>query len=236
MKHCSRQAFKIIRINILFVLIVLVGLFHGPAMVSAAETSEAVQKIVADIQVSYEKINDLESDFVQTVEIDGFDTTYISKGKVFIKKGKMLWDYVEPGKQMIYVNGDGFDFYVPDHKQVIRSKIGGQSDAHLPLKLLSGLGRLDQDFDVSFEIEPPKPGEAVHLKLIPKKIMGVSQIVITFIPSKQIKGLVIDQVVLYEENGNISTSIFEKVKINQGLQDDLFEFEIPEGIEIIQGP
>ncbi|NOY84130.1 MAG: outer membrane lipoprotein carrier protein LolA [Nitrospirae bacterium] len=228
--------FKIIQKNILLVLIVLPGALFLPIMTVSAEENKAVQKVVSDIQASYEKINDLQSDFVQTVEIDGFDTTYISKGKVFIKKGKMLWDYIEPGKQMIYVNGDGFDFYVPDHKQVIRSRIGGQSDAHLPLKLLSGLGRLDQDFDVSFEIEPPKPGEAVHLKLIPKKHIGVNQIVITFIPSEEIKGLVIDQVVLYEENGNISTSIFEKVQINAGLNDDLFEFEIPEGIEIIQGP
>ncbi len=228
--------FKIMQKNILLVLIALsVALFLPGMTVSAAE-NKAVQKVVSDIQASYEKINDLQSDFVQTVEIDGFDTTYISKGKVFIKKGKMLWDYIEPGKQMIYVNGDGFDFYVPDHKQVIRSKIGGQSDAHLPLKLLSGLGRLDQDFDVSFEIEPPKPGEAMHLKLIPKKHMGVNQIVITFIPSEKIKGLVIDQVILYEDNGNISTSIFEKVQINQGLKDELFEFKIPEGIEIIQGP
>ncbi|MEC4677487.1 MAG: outer membrane lipoprotein carrier protein LolA [Nitrospirota bacterium] len=228
--------FKIIQKNILLVLIVLPGALFLPIMTVSAEENKAVQKVVSDIQASYEKINDLQSDFVQTVEIDGFDTTYISKGKVFIKKGKMLWDYIEPGKQMIYVNGDGFDFYVPDHKQVIRSKIGGQSDAHLPLKLLSGLGRLDQDFDVSFEIEPTKPGEAVHLKLIPKKHIGVNQIVITFIPSEKIKGLVIDQVVLYEENGNISTSIFEKVQINAGLNDDLFEFEIPEGIEIIHGP
>ncbi len=228
--------FKIIQKNILLMFIALPGALFLLVMTATAEENKAVQKVVSDIQASYERINDLQSDFVQTVEIDGFDTTYISKGKVFIKKGKMLWDYVEPGKQMIYVNGDGFDFYVPDHKQVIRSKIGGQSDAHLPLKLLSGLGRLDQDFDVSFAIEPPKPGEAVHLKLIPKKHIGINQIVITLIPSEQIKGLVIDQVVLYEGNGNISTSIFEKVQINQGLKDDLFEFKIPEGIEIIQGP
>lgn len=235
MKTRSIQFYKIIQKYTLSAIILSAALF-APAISKAIESSEAVQKIVSDIQASYERINDLQSDFVQTVEIDGFDTTYISKGKVFIKKGKMLWDYAEPGKQMIYVNGDGFEFYVPDHNQVIRSKIGGQSDAHLPLKLLSGLGRLDQDFEVSFEIEPPRPGESVHLKLIPKKHIGVNQIVITLIPSEQIKGFVIDQVVLYEENGNISTSIFEKVQINTGLSDDLFEFKIPEGVEIIDAP
>ncbi len=203
---------------------------------TASESSAALNKAIEDIHQTYEKINDLQADFVQTVEIQGFNTTYVSTGNVFIKKGKMLWDYIEPGKQMIYVNGGGFQFYVPDHKQVIRSKVGGQSDTHLPLKLLSGLGRLDQDFQVSFAIEPTKPGEAVHLSLIPKKNMGVDKIVITVIPSKQIKGLVIDQVVLYEQNGNVSTSTFEKVKINKGIDDSLFDFKIPEGVEIIDGP
>ncbi|MFQ5588874.1 MAG: outer membrane lipoprotein carrier protein LolA [Nitrospiria bacterium] len=195
-----------------------------------------VKSVIEEIRQTYEKINDLQAEFVQTVEIQGFNTTYVSTGKLFIKKGKMLWDYVEPGKQMIYVNGGGFQFYVPDHKQVIRSKVGGQSDTHLPLQLLSGLGQLDQDFEVSFEIEPPKPGEAVHLNLVPKKNMGLTNIVITVIPSSQIEGLVIDQVVLYEQNGNVSTSIFEKVKINKGLDDDLFDFKVPEGVEIIDGP
>ncbi len=221
--------------NVLGILIFLWG-FSLPSTGLAKTDAEAVQKVVAHVHASYEKINDLQADFVQTVEIDGFDTLYVSKGKVFIKKGKMLWDYVEPGKQMIYVNGSGFQFYVPDHKQVIRSKVGGQSDAHLPLKLLSGLGRLDQDFEVSFEIEAPKPGEAVHLKLLPKKGMGVNQIVITLIPSEEIKGVVIDQVVLYEQNGNISTSTFENVQINTGLEDTLFDFKIPEDVEVIDGP
>jgi len=236
MKARILQFGKIIPANVLLGVMVFLSIFAMTPVSRAQTDVEAVQKVVSHVHTSYEKINDLQSDFVQTVEIDGFDTTYVSKGKVFIKKGKMLWDYVEPGKQMIYVNGGGFEFYVPDHQQVIRSKVGGQSDSHLPLKLLSGLGRLDQDFEVAFEIEPPKPGEAVHLKLLPKKDMGVNQIVITLIPSEQIKGLVIDQVVLYEHNGNISTSIFEKVQINKGLDDDLFDFKIPEGVEVIEGP
>ena len=235
MNHLSIKAQQTRLRPVVFTLILLaVGMSN--ITISSAATSEGVSKIVSKIHETYEKIVDLEADFVQTVEIQGFDTTYVSTGKLYIKKGKMLWDYVEPGKQMIYVNGGGFQFYVPDHKQVIRSKIGGQSDAHLPLQLLSGLGKLDQDFKVSFEIEAPKPGEAARLKLIPKKNMGLNQIVLTVIPSTQVDGLVIDQIVLYEKNGNVSTSVFEKVKINKGLRDTLFDFKIPEDVEVIDSP
>ncbi len=227
---------QLCRWRFLLVAVLLLGLPQTARSEAASESETALSKAIKEIHQTYEKIQDLQADFVQTVEIQGFDTTYVSTGKVFIKKGKMLWDYIEPGKQMIYVNDGGFEYYVPDHKQVIRSRVGGQSDSHLPLQLLSGLGRLDQDFKVSFAIEPPKPGEAVHLKLVPNNNMGLIHIDITVIPSSQIKGLVIDQVVLYEQNGNISTSIFEKVKINQGLNDTLFDFEIPDDVEVIDGP
>jgi len=187
--------------GVILLVIFLLLSFPDSPKVEASPGENDLKKVIENVHDSYDKILDLQADFVQTVEIYDFNTPYVSKGKLFIKKGKMLWDYHEPGKQMIYVNGGGFQFYVPDHKQVIRSKVGGHSDSHLPLKLLSGLGHLDQDFDVSFEIEPPKPGEAVHLNLVPKKAMGLINIIITLIPSSEIGGLLIDKVVLYEKNG-----------------------------------
>ncbi len=234
-RPCSLK--KSAALNILFWLIAFSLNFPAISSIASPEKPKTtLKKVLTEISNTYEQIADLQADFVQTVEIYDFNTPYVSTGKLSLKKGKMLWDYEEPGKQLIYVNGLGFQFYVPDHKQVIRSRIGGQSDAHLPLKLLSGLGQLDQDFEVSFEIEAPKPGGAVHLKLLPKKAMGLTHIVITFIPSSQIKGLVIDQVILHEKNGNISTSTFNAVQINKGLEDSLFEFTPPEGIAVIEAP
>ena len=197
---------------------------------------KALEQMVTEIHATYQKINDLEARFIQKVEILDFNTPYISKGKLFIKKGKMFWDYQEPSKQQIFVDGGGFLYYVPDHKQVIRSKVGGHSDSHLPLKLLSGRGKLDEDFEISFDIEPPLPGAPAHLRLVPKKKMGLIKIVITLLPAPEVGGLIIEEVVLHEENGNISTSTFEDIKINQGLADGLFVFKIPEGIEVLDAP
>jgi len=201
-----------------------------------ATTDNRLQEIVDRIHAAYDKIDDLKSQFVQTVEIMDFNTPYVSKGDLFIKKGKMRWDYKEPSRQQIFVDDGGFLYYVPDHKQVIRSKIGGHSDSHLPLNLLSGRGHLNQDFDISYEFEAPMPGEPIILRLSPKKKMGVFKIVVTAVPAPGIDGLIIDKVVLHEKNGNISTSSFEEISINQGLEDSLFVFEIPEGIEVLDAP
>ncbi|MFQ5598673.1 MAG: outer membrane lipoprotein carrier protein LolA [Nitrospiria bacterium] len=209
---------------------------HHLARAEERPVEGSLQKIVSEIHTAYKKIDDFESNFVQTVEILDFNIPYVSKGKLFIKKGKMRWDYVEPSKQQIFVDGVGFLYYVPDHKQVIRSKVGGHSDSHLPLKLLAGRGNLNQDFEITYEIEAPRPGEPIQLRLIPKKKMGLIKIVITAVHTPDIDGLIIDQVVLHEENGNISTSTFDAITINQGLDDQLFVFDIPEGTEVLQAP
>lgn len=197
---------------------------------------ENLNDIVAKIQTTYEKINDLQADFVQTVQFVDFDVPYTSKGKLFVKKGKMRWDYQEPSKQQIFVDGERFVYYVPEHKQVIRSRVGGQSDSHLPLRLLSGAGRLDQDFQISFEEGSSALQKTIVLRLVPKKGMALTKIAITVTPSPQIEGLMIQKVALYEANGNVSTSSFEGIQINKGVSDDLFAFKIPKGIEVIDTP
>lgn len=197
---------------------------------------ESLGDIVTKIQTTYEKINDLQADFIQSVQFVDFDAPYTSKGKLFVKKGKMRWDYQEPSKQQIFVDGEKFLYYVPEHRQVIRSRIGGQSDSHLPLRLLSGTGRLDQDFQISFEAGPAALQKPVALRLVPKKGMELTKIVITVGPSPQIEGLMIQKVALYEANGNVSTSSFEGIQINKGVSDDLFTFKIPKGIEVIDTP
>ena len=202
-----------------------------------AATGGGLDDIAAKIQATYEKIDDLQADFAQSVQIADFDTPYISKGKLFIKKGKMRWDYSEPSKQQIFVEGERFVYYVPEHKQVIRSRVGGQSDSHLPLRLLSGTGRLDQDFQISFEEGSSSSSQkSISLRLIPKKEMALTKIVLTVNPSPEIDGLMIQKVALYEKNGNISTSSFEKIQVNKGVSDDLFIFTIPKGIEVIDAP
>lgn len=222
----------------LFLSIVLALVFLSLNVAGGEELKESrnLDEIVAQIHATYGKIVDFRSNFIQTVEIYDFNVPYVSEGTLFIKKGKMRWDYHEPSRQQIYVDGRGFHYYVPEHKQVIRSRVGGRSDVHLPLQLLSGRGHLNEDFDISFEGEGPSSKDSVSLRLVPKKKMGLVKIVIRVAPSPRIEGLMIHEAVLYEENGNVSTSTFEGIEINTGLDDDVFVFNVPKGVEVLDAP
>ncbi|MFY9268429.1 MAG: outer membrane lipoprotein carrier protein LolA [Candidatus Manganitrophaceae bacterium] len=208
----------------------------GAAPEAGEKTKEDPAAAASQIQIAYEKLTDLQADFVQTVRFQDFDTPYVSKGKLFLKKGKMRWDYQEPTRQQIVVEGEKVTYYVPEHKQVIRSRIGGGSDSHLPLQLLSGAGRLDRDFQISIDEGSPA-GPSRPLRLVPKsKEAQVTKIVVSAAPSRQIEGSVIEKVILFEENGNVSTFTFDKIEINKGFPEDLFSLKIPKGTETVDAP
>ncbi|MBI3805508.1 MAG: outer membrane lipoprotein carrier protein LolA [Nitrospirae bacterium] len=227
-----QKGFTVTFFRITLSLFILSLWVTSPRESAAKEDPASVAK---KIQAAYDKITDLQTDFVQTVRFQDFDTPYVSKGKLFLKKGKMRWDYQEPSRQQIVVEGETATFYIPEHKQVIKSRIGGQSDSHLPLQLLSGTSRLDQDFQISIEEE--RPDKSLSLRLTPKsKETQVSKVLASVAPSPQVEGLVIQKVTLFEENGNVSTFSFEGMQINKGIGEDLFVLKIPKGTEVIDSP
>jgi len=218
---------------ILFLALLLAASSFAPFSVEAKEDPAA---IAAKIQTAYDKINDLQANFVQTVRFQDFDTPYVSKGKLYLKKGKMRWDYQEPSRQQILVEGDRVLVYIPEHKQVVKSRIGGESDSHLPLQLLSGTSHLDQDFQISIE-EETKSDQSLSLRLIPKsKETQLTKVIASVAPSPQVEGLVIQKVTLFEQNGNISTFSFEGMQINKGVGEDVFNLKYPKGTEVIDSP
>lgn len=220
---------KILRtIPILLAILILAPLL--------AEAEEEPAAVAAKIQTAYDQINDLQADFVQSVRFEDFDTPYVSKGKLFLKKGKMRWDYREPSRQQIVVEGERVLYYVPEHKQVVKSRIGGESDSHLPLQLLSGTSRLDQDFQISIE-EEPRSDRSRSLRLIPKNKETQLIKAIAFVaPSPQVEGLIIQKITLFEQNGNVSTFSFEGMQINKGFSEEVFNLKYPKGTEVIESP
>lgn len=213
-----------------FVLTALVMVLWFPLPLRADATNETVNGIVKNIETAYEKIADLEANFTQRIVFEDFDTPFISKGKVYIKRGKMRWDYEEPSHQQIFVDGKKVLYYVPEHQQVIKTSLAAETDSHLPLNLLSGTTQLNLNFDIS----RMDSDEKSHLlKLIPKDPkMRTTEIQIEVSPPSYL----IQKVILRETNGNQSIFTFSDLKLNKGLKDTTFSFDIPKGVEVVEPP
>lgn len=203
------------------------------------QARKEVRDVVKRLQARYEKTKDLQADFTQKTLIEGFERPVKSSGKVYIKKpGRLRWSYLNPAAEDIYVNRDDVKVYVPEHKQVMIGKLTQMASSKAPLELLQGAARLDESFDIE-----PTPGNGKGaggirlLTLIPKQNGSeggktLQRIVVEVFP----KTYFIRTVSLYELSGNVSTFEFSAPQANVGLNDELFELNLPSDVEVIRAP
>ncbi|HKW86849.1 MAG TPA: outer membrane lipoprotein carrier protein LolA [Nitrospiraceae bacterium] len=199
-----------------------------------------VQEVVKKVQARYEKTRDLQADFKQNTKIEGFATPISSSGRVYIKKpGRLRWDYLDPNVEEIYVNKDEVMMYVPEHQQVLIGKLTQMAASQAPLQLLQGVAKLEEEFQVEPTTDGKRGAGGVPLiTLLPKQteesepVRTVNRIVLEVQP----KTFFIKIVSIHEISGNVSTFEFTNLKPNQGLKNDLFEFTVPAGVEVVKAP
>ncbi len=199
-----------------------------------------VQEVVKKVQARYEKTRDLQADFKQSTKIEGFATPIASSGRVYIKKpGRLRWDYLDPNVEEIYVKKDEVMMYVPEHQQVLVGKLTQMAASQAPLQLLQGVAQLEEEF----QVEPTPGGKrgagGVPLVTLLPKQTAESEPVRTLnwiVLEVQPKTFFIKTVSIHEISGNVSTFEFTNLKPNQGLKNDLFEFTVPAGVEVVKAP
>ncbi len=178
---------------------------------------------VARIQKAYENIKDIRGNFIQKSFIKDLKRTDTYKGQFFIKPPKMKWEYRGDKPQTIYVTGEDIIIYQKKEKQVLTAKFDRATYGQAPLALLSGLGNVKKEFDVS--------ASKGRLVLKPKKPMGN----IAFIELTVSSGSFPIEAMTITDNLSNKIEIFLKdVQTNTGISDKVFEFYPPEGASILQ--
>jgi len=227
------------------VMVAVCGVLTSSPGLAADEVKEdkaiqEVKEVVKKVQARYEKTRDLQADFKQSTRIEGFATPIASSGRVYIKKpGRLRWDYLDPNVEEIYVNKDEVMMYVPEHQQVLVGKLTQMAASQAPLQLLQGVAQLEEEF----QVEPTPGGKrgaggVPLITLLPKQnaesepVRTLDRIVLELQP----KTFFIKTVSIYEISGNISTFEFANLKPNQGLKNDLFQFTVPAGVEVVKAP
>jgi outer membrane lipoprotein carrier protein len=220
--------------------VVFIAPVWGAEGQSDEQARQEVRDVVKQLQARYEQTKDLQADFTQKTNIEGFERPVVSSGKVYIKKpGRLRWDYLNPAKEEIYVNQDDVKVYVPEHKQVLIGKLTQMAASQAPLELLQGAAKLDESFDVE-----PTTGKKERgvggirlITLIPKSkeqesMRSIQRIVVEVFP----KTYFIRTVSLYEISGNVATFEFSGLKPNLGLGHDVFDFKAPPDVEVVKAP
>jgi outer membrane lipoprotein carrier protein len=196
-----------------------------------ASYSLTLDEVIDKVQDRYEKTKNFQSDFTQTAVLKTVRQKQISKGRVFIKKpGMMRWEYKEPEEQLIVSDSKTIYLYAPRDKQVMMNSVSGDSDSHSPNTFLAGSGKLRDTFNIEFESGMANSDSQYLLKLIPKKPQPSMAKLIIGVNKDDFK---IEMSIMYDIYGNQTIVNFLNIETNKEIPEDIFHFEIPQGVRVV---
>jgi outer membrane lipoprotein carrier protein len=213
------------RVIALFVLAVITTL---PTLA----TGQELDQVVAGVEATYGKINDLRAEFTQTAYNRSLGQDIKAEGTVYLKKGgKMRWDYKSPSPQQIVSDGTSLWVYTPELNQVNKGN-APKALAGPAGSFLAGLGRVRNEFSVRF-LNPASKVDASGRPVIDLAPKNPTPLLTRLVLHVDPKDYVVRQAVLYDQAQNTVTMTFNKVTINPGLADSLFVFTPPPGAAVV---
>ena len=205
---------------------VMIGLCL-PLAAGAADVSELAKKV----DEHYNHLRTLRCEFTETYGGAGMDRQ--EAGALWLKKpGKMRWDYRSPREKLFLSDGKYAWFYIPADRQVRRSAVRKLEDLRSPLAFLLGKTKLQKELDgLSFAPDAPAASGNVVLRGIPKAMADrVNEVELEVTPEGKIVRIRMEEI-----DGSITEFRFRKQQENVAVEDSLFRFTPPPGVEVIEG-
>ena len=140
-----------------------------------------------------------------------------------LRPGRFRWDYQKPFKQQIVSNSNKVWFYDADLEQVTVKKLD-QSLGSTPALLLSGEISLEDNFALEQQGEDE---DLFWIKLLPKNQESGFNYILIGMDNSSLGGME-----LSDNFGQLTRIYFSNVKTNEQLTPALFEFVVPEGVDV----
>ena len=190
---------------------------------AVADGAESVDDIVNRIKKKYGEIHDIQGSFTQTSYLKDLERTEKYSGSFLIKKPSLFrWKYALPRNEEVIISGTEIWIYKASEKQALKSKFNKSAYSQLPIAMLESLENMKADYEIK------TAGEGV-LELVPKEEMGLIKKIHLEIASGEFP---VKTLTLFDMYGNTIVLMLKDVKINPGLEDSLFIFKIPQGVEV----
>jgi outer membrane lipoprotein carrier protein len=211
-----------------FLVVLSAGMFF---MSSSASHALNLDEILARIENRFLRSADFQADFVQETEIKSMGQTEREQGRLYCKKPlNMLWEYQKPAAKKLVIQEKTSWMYLPEENIVYTQateRLLGSSGA---VRLLLGLNRITDDFQV--QLAPANETEDkndVILMLTPRDPhLGIKNayLRVTKIDSH------VKQVWVEDVYGNVTRLSLFRIKFNQNLKNELFQFVPPKNAEV----
>lgn len=208
----------------------IIGIITVSFASAAWSASATVDEIVEKLQKNYSAMKDYRAFFIQEAKIKGYPKKQESSGEVYFKKGgKMRWNYDKPEKQEIVTDGTTLWMYTPSLNQVMQAGFSMTNQSRVAQAFLSGMGSIRDDFNISGG-ELDETGMNYMVMLTPKDATEKIRSLELTVDSKTFYIKRSRMTDIYDNVTIVSLSDF---RINSGLTDSLFDFIVPQGVEVV---
>ncbi|MFA6409365.1 MAG: outer membrane lipoprotein chaperone LolA [Gammaproteobacteria bacterium] len=186
------------------------------------------ENAAAELESMLSSSKSMSADFVQTTTGAKNVTASKTFGKMALKRpGKFRWEVIKPNKQLILADGKNLWVYDVDLEQVTKKKID-YAETSSPAMLLSGSREALEKVFLVEKLAASNSSETVF-KLTPKSQNAMYGAVFLYFNSGKLARMKI-----LDNLGQSSTLQFENAKINTALPSSLFEFHLPQGVDLIE--
>jgi len=189
----------------------------------------SAEQIVDSLQKNYDATADFVADFRQETDVKTLNRSLKAWGKLTFKRpGKMIWRYEEPKGQFVLADGKNLYFYQPEQNQVIKSPLKNAFRSDIPLSFLLGIGNLKRDFNAT--LKGIEENQYVLLLEPRGESGGFSEVLVGV--SRTTSDLL--WVSVRDAVNNLTTIRLSGMRKGVGVQESLFQFEIPEGADLVE--
>jgi outer membrane lipoprotein carrier protein len=219
----------------------------GPSSIASAESAPAAalapatepacapgtgEATARQVQTRYDGIRDLRANFSQESQSASFagaafmDSDPKTGQVVFAKPGKMRWTYVAPEPSVVVSDGSTLWIYDVEGGTATRLAVTAGYLSGAALQFLLGDGNLVEEFEIAAVV---CSDQRVTLDLTPRLDSGYERLGLV----ADAKTGDIEETLVVDLFGNRTEIRFDEMETNQNPQPSVFQFDVPEGVELI---
>jgi len=194
--------------------------------------------IAMKLQTTYENAANIVAQFSQTTTMKFSPRIRQGNGKmIFLKPGRMRWDYITPDYQVLISDGETISMYFEKSSQMIISNAKDYLQSDVTYSFFAGTGDILKDFDISvpgFENAQP---DTYLIRLIPKSTHPQVSSMHAWINKET---FLIEHLQIIDHFDTVTNLYFTDITIdadyydNRKIGEDLFYFTPPADTEIIE--
>ncbi|MCP4748969.1 MAG: outer membrane lipoprotein chaperone LolA [Desulfobacteraceae bacterium] len=203
-------------------------MLSGIPVWAAQPNTGSIDKILKGIEKRYEG-KGFSATFFQESTLKAMQITDTAEGNLTVKRpGKMRWQYISPDEQTIITDGNSLWVYRPADNQVMIGKAPDFFGQGNGAGFLSDIASIRSNFEIT--LHTAKNDQYHRLQLLPKNPTPDLTKIILSIDKSTYQA---DQVLTYNTYGDQTRIILKKYRYNLDFNDALFNFTIPEGVDIV---